>query len=50
MKYYLEMYFEYEVETDDIRNVLENVLFPDFGDCDVEPEFLSNKNTWKEVE
>lgn len=50
MKYRLEMYFEYEVETDDIDNVLQNFYYPDFCDAKVEPEFLSNKNVYEVIE
>ena len=50
--YKLTMTHQFYIETDDIREVLNNYQFPDFIDCESivgEPEYLTGGNEWEEV-
>ena len=47
MKYKLELNFEYEVDTDNIKELLDTFEFPDFGNINY--EFLSLKTVYEEM-
>jgi hypothetical protein len=50
--YKLTMTHQFYIETNDIREVLNNYQFPDFSDCESivgEPEYLTGGNEWQEM-
>lgn len=49
-KYILTMEHRFEVETDDIKTLLETYEFPAFNEGIIgDPEFLDGKTTYEEV-